>query len=200
MQILYVTGLTVSQYIEQRAWEQAELESCPFHPKGGCRLAKHGTYPRKFPEYCLIARWYCPKAHTSISLLPDFFACRFPGTLNEVEEVVNTAESCESLEQAATELKPEITLASALRWLRRRIKHVFEILTTLKGMVALRCPPVLKLWRSQYGTKNLLQHLRFQVADHLHAFPPILGLAPRSVSRYSTKPPSNNQWGLSLSS
>ncbi len=199
MQILYVTGLTISQYIEQRAWEQAKLESCPFHPKGGCGLEKHGTYPRKFPEYCLIARWYCPKAHSSISLLPDFFACRFPGTLNEVEEVVDTAESCESLEQAATFLRPEITLTSALRWLRRRIKHVIEILTTAKGILGSTCPAILKLWRKRYFVKNVLQDLRIKVAGRLHAFPPILGLAPRSVSRYFTKPPSNNQWGLSSS-
>ncbi len=197
MQILYETGLTISQYIEQRAWERAKLDHCPFHPEGGCGLAKHGTYSRKFPEYCLIARWYCLKAHQSISLLPDFFACQFPGTLNEIEEVVNTAENCESLEQAADELRPEITLTSALRWLRRRIKHVYQILTTVKGMIGTRCPPVLKLWRRQYGTTNLLQQMRIKVAAHLHAFPPILGLAPRSVSRYFTKPPSNNQWGLS---
>jgi len=197
MQILYTTGLTVKQYIEQRAWEQAKLDCCPFHPEGGCTLAKHGTYPRKFPEYCLIARWYCPKAHQSISLLPDAFACRFPGTLTEVEEVVNTAESSLSREQAAAALRPEITLTSALRWLRRRIKHVYNTLTTVKGIIGSTCPPVLKLWRKHYSTTNLLLHLRILVADHLHAFPPILGLAPRSVSRYFTKPPSNNQWGLS---
>lgn len=197
MQILYVTGLTISQYIEQRFWEQAKLDCCPFHPKGGCGLAKHGTYPRKFPQYCLIARWYCPKARTSISLLPDFFACRFPGTLNEVEAAVNTAENCDSLEQAAAKLRPEVTPVSALRWLRRRIKHVFKILTTVKGIVGTTCPPVLTQWREHYATQNLLQRLRILVNGHLHAFPPILGFAPRSVSRYFTKPPSNNQWGLS---
>jgi hypothetical protein len=197
MQIFYETGLTISQYSEKRAWEQAKLDHCPFHPEGECGLVKHGTYPRKFPQYCLIARWYCPTAHQSISLLPDFFACRFPGTLDEVEETVNTAESCECLEQAASELRPEITLSSALRWLRRRIQHVFDILTTVKGMIGMDCPPRLTVWRKQYTPKKLLQQLRIRIADHLHAFPPILGLAPRSVSRYFTKPPSNNQWGLS---
>lgn len=197
MQILYVTGLTAKEYTEQRAWEQAKLDHCPFHPKGGCGLAKHGTYPRKFPEYCLVARWYCPEAHQSISLLPDAFASGFPGTLKEVEEVVNTAESYPSREQAAAVLRPEITLTSALRWLRRRIKHVQKSLTTVKGLVGSTCPPVLKLWRKQYSTTNLLQHLRTLVADHLHALPPILGFGPRLKQRYFIKPPSNNQWGLS---
>ncbi len=198
MQILYTTGLTAKEYIEQRAWEQAKLDHCPLHPKGGCGFAKHGTYARKFPEYCLIARWYCPTAHQSISLLPDAFASHFPGTLNEVEEVVNTAENYPSREQAAAALRPEITLPSALRWLRRRIKHVQKILTTLKGFMGSKCPPVLKLWRKQYSTTELLHRLRLLVSDHLHAFEPILGFAPRLTSRYFTKPPSNNQWGRSF--
>jgi len=180
MQILYWAGLTAKEYTEQCAWEQATLDHCPFHPEGGCGLAKHGTYPRKFPEYCLIARWYCPAAHQSISLLPDVFASHFPGTLNEVEEVVNTAQGYPSQEQAAAELRPEITLTSALRWLRRRIKHVFEILTTVKGIVGTKCPPNLKSWRKQYSTETLLQYLRTLVAGQLNSLPPILGLAPRS--------------------
>jgi len=197
MQILYETGLTIPQYIEQRAWEQAKLDHCPFHPEGGCGLAKHGTYSRKFPEYCLIARWYCPQAHQSISLLPDAFACRFPGTLDDIEEVVHIAESYSSQEKAAAELRPEITLPSALRWLRRRLRHILEILTTVKGIVRIPCPPVLTSWRHHFATQKLLQRLRFLMTDHLHALPPLLGFRSRSSSRYSTKLPSNNQWGLS---
>ncbi|EFK07293.1 conserved hypothetical protein, partial [delta proteobacterium NaphS2] len=60
---------SIEEYNEQKAWEHAELDHCPFHPEGGCDLARHGTYPRKFPEYCLVPRWYCPSAHKTISLL-----------------------------------------------------------------------------------------------------------------------------------
>jgi hypothetical protein len=197
MQILYETGLTAKEYIEQRAWEQATLDRCPFHPKGGCSFAKHGTYSRKFPEFFLIARWYCPEAHRSVSLLPECFACRFPGTLNDIEEAVASTASYASHEQAAAELRPDITLPSALRWLRRRLKHVIEILTTVKGIIGMTCPPALASWRHYYATQNLLQHLRLLMIDHLHALPPILGFRPRSLLRYFTKPPSNNQWGLS---
>jgi hypothetical protein len=54
MQLRYLIDLTIEEYIEQKAWEHAELDHCPFHPEGGCGLARHGTYPRKFPEYCLV--------------------------------------------------------------------------------------------------------------------------------------------------
>ncbi|EFK07399.1 conserved hypothetical protein, partial [delta proteobacterium NaphS2] len=86
MQLRYPIDLTIEEYNEQKAWEHAELDHCPFHPEGGCDLARHGTYPRKFPEYCLVPRWYCPSAHKTISLLPDFLASRFPGTLDEIEQ------------------------------------------------------------------------------------------------------------------
>ena len=133
MQIRYPIDLTVEEYIEQEAWEQAELNTCPFHPEGDCGYAKHGTYPRKFPHYCLVARYYCPKAHQTISLLPDFFSSRLPGTLDEVEHAVNIAEESSSQEEAAITLRPNLVLPSALRWLQRRLKYVDEILIILTG-------------------------------------------------------------------
>jgi len=192
MQIRYSVGLTAKEYTEQRAWEQAKLDQCPFHPEGGCGLAKHGTYPRKFPQYCLVARWYCPAAHQSISLLPDVFASRLPGTLNEIEEAVNAAEAHGSQEQAAAELRPDITLPSALRWLRRRKKYVRQILTIVKGILGTKCSLDLKAWRKKYHVKMLLQQLRTLVAEHLHALPPVLGFCPRLPYRYFMVPPSNN--------
>ena len=58
MQVRYSTKLSLQEYIEQEAWNQAHLDHCPLHPGGGCGLARHGTYAGKFPEYCLIARHY----------------------------------------------------------------------------------------------------------------------------------------------
>ncbi len=94
MQIRSPVEVSIEEYLEQKAWEQARLPCCPFDPEGGCGLARHGTYPRKFPDYCLVARWYCPCERRTISLLPDFFASRFPGTLDEVEQTVNIVQSC----------------------------------------------------------------------------------------------------------
>jgi hypothetical protein len=192
MQIRNPIELTIKEYLEQRAWEQADLEHCPFHPEGGCGLAKHGFYPRKFPEYCLVARWYCPGAHRTISLLPDFFASRVSGTLDEVEQVVNTAESCKSQEQAAEVLRPDISLIAGLRWLRRRIGYVREALTLMVGLLVTECAPVLAAFRKKYATDGVLTRLRDIARAHLPSLPPIIGFGPRCRTRYCHSVSSNN--------
>lgn len=192
MQIRYPINLTVEEYIEQKAWEQAELNRCPFHPGGGCGYAKHGTYPRKIPDHCLVVRYYCPEAHQSISLLPDFFASRLPGTLDEVEHAVNIAEASSSQEEAAFTLRPEISLPSSLRWLRRRLKYVDEILTILTGLLLTECSPELNSYRNTYKTKKVLTGLRAIAGEYLQSLPPIIGFGPRSFDRYCHLCPSNN--------
>ena len=192
MQIRYSLDLTIEEYIEQKAWEQAELDHCPFHPDGGCGYAKHGTYPRKFPEYCLVVRWYCPEAQQTISLLPDFFASRFPGTLDEIEQVVNIVESLGNQEESAFTLRPDISLPSALRWLRRRIKYVKEILTILSGLLVTECPPELSSYRQVYNTKSVLTGLRDIAGEYLQSLPPVVGFGPRSDGRYCHASSSNN--------
>lgn len=147
-------------------------------------MASHGTYPRKFPEYCLVPRWYCPAACRSISLLPDFFASRLSGTLDEVEQIVNTAEAHKSQEKAAEALRPDISLPSALRWVRRRIKYVREILTILAGLLATECAPELVSFRMKFGTDRILTNLRQIAEEQLPSLPPIVGFGPRLGERY----------------
>ena len=200
MQIRYPIDLTVEEYIEQKSWEQVELDHCPFHPNGSCGYTKHGTYPRKFPNHCLVTRYYCPKAHQSISLLPDFFASRLPGTLDEVEHAVNTAEASSSQEMAAFTLRPEISLPSGLRWLRRRLKYVHEILTILTGLLVTECSPELNSFRKVYKTRSIMTGLRDIAGEYLHVLPPIIGFGPRSRDRYCHLCSSNNRWGLSMNS
>jgi len=192
MQIRYPIKLTIKEYLEQRAWEQAELDQCPFHPEGGCGLARHGAYPRKFPEYCLIARWYCPCAQQTISLLPDFFASRIPGTLDEVEQVVNIAQSYKSQEEAAEALRPDISVISGLRWIRRRVRYVRQVLTILVGLLVSNCAPELAEFRKKYATDRVLTELRELAKEHLAALPPIVGFGPRCGRRYWQKIFSNN--------
>jgi len=192
MQIRYPIELTVEEYIEQEAWKQAEIDHCPFHPDGGCHYTKHGTYPRKFPQYCLIVRYYCPDAQQSISLLPDFFASRLPGTLDEVEHAVNIAEKSSSLEEAAFTLRPEINLSSGLCWLRRRRKYVNEILTILTGLLVTECPPELNAFRTVFKIKNVLTGMRRIARHFLHSLPPIVGFGSSSGDRYSLLCSSNN--------
>jgi hypothetical protein len=72
-----------------------------------------------------VARWYCPEGHRTFSLLPDFLAARLPGLLADVEKAVSTVASAKSIEAAADALRGvEVTLPSAVRWLRRRVHAV----------------------------------------------------------------------------
>ena len=49
----------------------------------------HGTYGRRTPVGMRIARYYCPTAHETFSLLPDCLASHFPGALDPIEHVVS---------------------------------------------------------------------------------------------------------------
>ena len=69
-----------------------------------------------------IARYYCPTAHETFSLLPDCLASHFPGELEAIEHVVAIVETARSVEAAADILRPDITLPSAVRWGRRAIE------------------------------------------------------------------------------
>ena len=92
MQLRFDTNFPVEQYIQRKAWRDAELDQCPLHPEGGCKFARHGTYSRKSPDGVKIARWYCPDGGTTFSKLPDCLSSRLPGTLIEVETVINQIE------------------------------------------------------------------------------------------------------------
>ena len=120
MQLHFVSGLTSEQYVRTRGWEQASLDSCPLHPEGGCGFCRHGAYSRKTPSGVRIARYYCRKGTTTFSLLPDFLASRLPGTLQEVQQVVEAAERSSSVWATVEALDLEASLLSAARWVRRR--------------------------------------------------------------------------------
>ena len=186
MQVRLTTGLTSEEYVKQEAWRSARLECCPFHPEGGCGLARHGTYERVSPPGCRIARMWCPPAHTSISLLPDFLCSRLTGTLEEVEAVVAAAEAAPTLEAASEVLRPEIELPGALRWLRRRTRLVRAGLVAVVGLLPrllAGCKPTVTSVRSALSAEVALVRLRLEVMPHLGALPPPLGFGPRPARR-----------------
>ena len=58
-----------------------------------------------------------------------------PGTLDEIERVVDTVDQAKSLEAAADLLRPDcVSLISAVRWTRRRVTLVRTVFTLLAGM------------------------------------------------------------------
>jgi hypothetical protein len=125
----------------------------------------------------------------TIGLLPDFYASRMPGLLDDIEDVVAVAEAAPSVEAAAEEVRPAdeaeaVTLTSAVRWLRRRVAPVHEILTTVIGLLPAAfegCAPTVTSFRERLGTRRVLVTLREICARHLHAIAMPLGLlaAPR---------------------
>jgi len=182
MQLRFACAYTGVEYVSERAWEKASLPRCPLHPGGGCGFARHGTYPRVSPPGTRIARWYCPKAGRTFSLLPDCLSARLKGTLSELEAVVRGIEQAPSLEAACTALRPEIELPGVLRWARRRVHAVHSALHLLRGLMPERfegCRPRLEAFAERLGVSEALVALRAIAADLLHRLPSPLGFVPR---------------------
>jgi hypothetical protein len=142
---------------------------------------------RKVPRVAWVARWYCPQAHATISLLPDFYASRLPGTLDTLEEAVARVEKAEAVEKAADELRPAdapdaVTLATAVRWVRLRLELVKAVLIAVLGLypeLLAPGPPTIRHFRARLGTDRALVTLRAIAKAHLDVLPLPLGLVPR---------------------
>lgn len=186
MQLRFDSKLTLEQYLRQRGWELATLASCPLHPAGGCGYARLGVYVRKVPESTPVARWYCRKGRTTFSLLPDFFASRLPGLLDDVERAAAAAESARSVAAAAEQLRPgdmdgAVTTTSAERWLRRRVTLVATVLVAVVGILPGRLAGVSTVagLRERLDTVHALVALREIAAKHITALPRPLGFGPQ---------------------
>ena len=198
MQLRFATNISVEQYIEQEAWKDAELNQCPLHPEGGCKIARHGTYSRKFPDGVKIARWYCPDGRTTFGLLQDCLSSRLPGTLIEVETVINQIESSPSQETAADNIRPDIGLPGILRWMRHRlflIRASLILLIDLLPLLSNNSQVNLSSLRSVLGVEFVLPHLRELAASHLDILPPPLGFGPRPQKKYRGKSRFQQQTG-----
>src|SRR5476651_1124853 len=127
------TSSGVEAYVAGREWTIAKLPACPLHPSGGCGIARHGSYPRATPSGVRVARWYCRQGHRTFSLLPDFLAVRLPGLLAEIEETIFAVARSPSVEAAAASVRDlEVSLPSAVRWLRRRLGPVQRAVRALR--------------------------------------------------------------------
>lgn len=182
MQLRYQSGHTSEDYVTQQAWRSASLPYCPQHPTGGCGYSRHGTYVRVDPPGTQVARWYCAQAHCTFSLLPDHLAARFPGTLAQIEAVVAAVESAPSVEAAANALRPDdVTLATALRWIRRRVRLVHTVLAVVVSLLPDLCAgssPTVQSLRIRLGAQPVLVALRELACVHLQGLARPLGLRP----------------------
>jgi hypothetical protein len=137
-----------------------------------------------------IARYYCPTAHETFSLLPDCLASHFPGELDPIEHVVATVETARSVEAAADVLRPDITLPSAVRWVRRRltpVRHALvAVITLLPNLFT--GDARLAAVRVALATPSALVALRTHAALHLATLHTPLGFHPRPFRR-DARPP-----------
>lgn len=199
MQLRFHSGHTDEQYVALELWRKASLSRCPIHPKGGCGFGRHGTYLRKAPPGTQIARWYCPPGHCTFSLLPDHLAARFPGTLTDLEAVVVAVEQAPSLEVAANTLRPDdVSLATALRWIRRRVRLVHIALTVVLSLLPDLClgtAPTVQSFRILLDCETALMALRDMASIHLHALPRPLGFRPSGPAGGGRKRPFQQRKG-----
>lgn len=183
VQLRLPTGHTSEEYVSHQGWRDASLQRCPRHPEGGCGFRRHGTYVRKSPYGAQVARWYCHKAHQTFSLLPDCLSARWPGTLAEVEQAVMTVEQSASVQGAADRLRPDIELPGAIRWTRRRVRAVYEVLTTLRGLFPERFESVsisLGAFAGAVGEQPVLPALRAMAGAYIQHLPTPLGFHHRT--------------------
>lgn len=132
-----------------------------------------------------VARWYCPKAQTTFSLLPDCMCARMGGSLDEAERVVSLSESM-GVEEAAMGLRVgEVELPGAVRWLRRRRIGVhaalLALITELPGQLGTVAE--VEAVRLVLNAPRVLVALREIGAAHLQALPAPLGYGRRATAR-----------------
>jgi len=186
MQIRYATDLSAEQYVEQQGWKSATLTHCPLHPQGGCGFCKNGSYRRKFPDGTKIARWYCADGHMSFSLLPDCLASRLSGSLINIEDVLTEVENSPTQEAAAENIRIDIILPSALRWIRRRVflvKASLSMLIELLPELFADCHPSILSFQLVLNVDFVLPELRQVASSYLATLPPPLGFGPRPKTK-----------------
>lgn len=159
--------------------------SCPLHPKGGCGFRSCGSYQRKQPLGLHIRRWYCPTAHCTFSLVPDFAATRIASSLQEVEDVVAHFDAHRSqghcVELASRAIRPELEPAGAVRWVRRRRNWVSAAIAVLVGVapdLLAGCELKVAALRAALGCDCVLVRAREIAAAQLEHMPAPLGFAP----------------------
>jgi hypothetical protein len=127
-----------------------------------------------------VARYRCPEARVTFSLLPDFLASRLSGTLDDVERVVCAVEGARSVEAAADMLRPDIELPGAVRWVRRRLSPIRAALVVIATLMPGTLPSTLNLRavRAHLDTEHALMDLRALADKHLVGIRWPLGLRP----------------------
>jgi len=183
VQVRLATPTTSEVYVADKLWRFATLERCPWHPEGGCGFCRHGTYERVRPRGTLIARWYCPRARRTVSALPDCLASHYSGTLADLEAMVVAVEQAPSRIAAAGQVRTEIELPGALRYLDRLCRAIHGALAAICGLEPVRFAavvPTLQAFGATLGADvgAILIQLRARLARYLAQLPIPFGFDP----------------------
>ena len=203
VQMRLATNLTDEEYVSERAWNAVSAPPCPWCKPGTCELAPHGFYVRVKPRGALIRRCICRTTEWTVSLLPDCFAAWIKGSLEEQEQAVRVAEGAATQTEAVERVRPpgECNLASAQRWLQRRMQWVGVLLVTVKGLYPERftgVAPTLAGCGQQLGSETVLRTLREVAAAHLRELPAPVGFHRMRVGvRTGGLDPKKHATGLS---
>lgn len=184
MQLPYHTALSGSQYVIQKEWLNASLDCCPNHRKESCSFQRHGHYKRKTAHgYAWIVRYYCKDSHMTFSLLPDCFAARMPGTLDELEQTALLFEAGGSAQQVTDAVREncQVEPGGKRRWSLRRLSVLLGCLTVLLPVLDfsfVRKPIQLSVLRDHLSTDRVLVELRRRCLNNLQKLPPPIGFRP----------------------
>lgn len=134
-----------------------------------------------------MARFWCPLARVSISLLPAFLAARWSGTLDEVEAVVLAVEQSGGVAPAVEIVHPAtapdaIGSVCAMRSIRRRLRAVRAALlavVTLLPTHLLGVAPTITALREAWGSDRVLVAVRSIAERHLDGLAAPLGFRDR---------------------
>ena len=185
VQVRLATPTTSEVYVAEKLWRFATLTQCPWHPTGDCGFCRHGTYERIRPPGTLIARWYCPQARRTVSALPDCLASHYSGTLADLEAMVMAVELAPSRVAAANQLRTEIELPGALRYLDRLCRSVHGVLAAIRGLAPERfgaVMPTLAAYATVLDSGSVLVCLRGLIARYLPQLATPFGFDPHRRS------------------
>jgi hypothetical protein len=185
VQVRLATPTTSDDYVGGKLWQFATLPHCPWHPQGNCGLCRHGTYERVRPPGTQIARWYCPLERRTVSALPDCLASHYSGTLADLEAIIVAVEQAPSRMAAALQLRTEIELPGALRYLDRLCRAIDGTLAAIRGLEPERfgaVVPTLKGFAAVLGADSVLIRLRALAARYLPHLPTPFGFDPHRRS------------------
>ncbi len=190
MQLPLKHDYSCEEYLTQKIWEKKLLSACPNHPEGGCGFERLGTYTRSSSDgrgEVPIARYRCRRDGKTFSILPRFFAARYLGNLQQLEDQVVAAEA-QGAWQAAKNLQASEASShvDSYQWLRRRKKAVHRCLSALVGLLPktlVRGVLQVRELRRTLGTKQTLLHLRRQLEGRLPQLAVPIGFCGASSSR-----------------